>query len=191
MQELTTAANLHGERGGVVVYKDSYFRKLYGNSVLILLMASSNFDVVKKSYYLDSCIWLNLFKMEGDSTKGIPYWKLAKDFIERIMFSDEDEIVYSGFVFKELKYKLDKNEFKEKLLFLKNETRFRFVKAVEDDYSFARNLEFKIQYRISFFDCMHVAICKRLGLTLVTRDKELINLSGDYVEVVKPEELLP
>ena len=36
---------------------------------------------MKKEYYIDSCIWLNMFKNEGDSSKGVPYWKIAKEFI--------------------------------------------------------------------------------------------------------------
>ena len=38
--------------------------------------------MAQQRYYVDSCIWLNLFKEEGDPTKGIPYWTLAKKFIE-------------------------------------------------------------------------------------------------------------
>jgi len=33
-------------------------------------------------YYVDSCIWLNLFKKEGDVAKGVPYWEITKKFIE-------------------------------------------------------------------------------------------------------------
>ncbi len=49
----------------------------------------------QKSFYLDSCIWLNLFKKEGDSSKGVPFWKIAEDFVNKIMFSeDEERILY-------------------------------------------------------------------------------------------------
>ena len=75
----------------------------------------------QKPFYVDSCIWLNLWKKEGDATKGVPYWKIAKDFIERVIFSEHEEIIYSGFILKELKYKLDENTFNEKLLFFQNE----------------------------------------------------------------------
>ena len=54
--------------------------------------------MVQKSFYIDTCIWLNLFKKEGDPSKGVPYWKIAEDFIDAIMFSQDKEIIYSGFV---------------------------------------------------------------------------------------------
>jgi len=143
----------------------------------------------QKPFYVDSCIWLNLWKKEGDATKGIPYWKIAKDFIERIMFSEHEEIIYSGFILKELKYKLDEDTFNEKLLFFQNEEKIRFVKATEDDYSFARKLESESQYEISFFDCLHIAVCKRLNLMLVTRDDDLIEFARKYIEAEKPEKI--
>ena len=139
-------------------------------------------------FYLDSCIWLNLFKKEGDETKGIPFCKLAKDFIEKIMFSEKDEIIYSGFILKELKHILSEKEFNEKLLFLKNE--FKFIKATEKDYDFARKLESELKYEISFFDCLHIAVCKRLDLVLVTRDELLIKYAKDLIKVNKPENLI-
>ena len=145
--------------------------------------------MAQKSFYVDSCIWLNLFKEEGYPSKGVPYWKIAKDFIEEIIFSKNDEIVYTGFVLKELKYKLDGDTFNEKLLFLKSEEKFKFIKATEEDYSFARKLESESHYEISFFDCLHISVCKRLNFILVTRDEQLINFAKNHIEVNKPENL--
>ena len=150
-----------------------------------------NNTMAQKSFYVDSCIWLNLWKEEGDPNKGVPYWKIAKDFIENVMFPEEKEIIYTGFILKEMKFRLDENTFNEKLLFLKSEEKFRFIKATEQDYSFARKLESEFQYEISFFDCIHIAICKRLSFVLITRDKELIEHARKYIEVKKPEHLLP
>ncbi len=142
-------------------------------------------------YYVDSCIWLNLFKEEGDPTKGIPYWLLAKQFIEGIIFSENDEIVYTGFVLKEIRYKLnDEKLFQERLEFLKKEPKFKFIKAIPEDYDFARKLESEFKFEISFFDCMHIAICKRLNSVLVTRDNLLIEAAKKYILVTKPENLL-
>ncbi len=59
----------------------------------------------RKICYVDSCIWLNLFKKEGDQIKGVPYWQLAQDFIKQV----EDEkgtIIVSTIVLKELYFKL-------------------------------------------------------------------------------------
>ena len=142
-----------------------------------------------QKYYLDTCIWLNLFKKEGDASKGISYWKIAERFIEKVMFSESKEIIYTGFVLKEMKYKLDKATFDEKTLFLARENKFRFVKAIQEDYSLAQKLESEFKYRISFFDCMHIAVCKRLDTILITRDKELLKFAKKYLVAKKPEDL--
>ncbi len=147
--------------------------------------------MLKKSYYIDSCIWLNLFKKEGSPEEGIPYWKIAKDFIEKVMFSEDEEIVYSGLILKEIKYKLGtRSLFRGKELFLKEERKFRFVKVIKEDYIFARKLESSLSYELSFYDCLHLVICKRLGLTLITRDNNLIKIARKYIHVEKPENLL-
>lgn len=144
--------------------------------------------MAQKTYYVDACIWLNLFKKEGDPNKGTPYWKITQDFLEKIMFS-EDEIAYSGFVLKEIKFKISEKDFIEKREFLESEPKFSFVKATPDDYYLARKLESEFEFEISFFDCMHVAISKRLGYILITRDKLLIQYAKKHVEVYKPEEV--
>ena len=70
-------------------------------------------------YYLDTSIWLNLFKKEGDSTKGIPFWKIAKNFIEKIK-KDNNEILVSPMVMKALYFKAE-DSFKIIDKFFKNE----------------------------------------------------------------------
>ena len=145
--------------------------------------------MAQKTYYVDSCIWLNLFKKEGDATKGTPYWKLAEDFLEKVMFS-EDNVVYSGFVLKEIRCDLNNEElFKEKQKFLEEEPKFSFIKTIPEDYDFGRKLESEFNFEISFLDCMHIAIAKRLRLILVTRDTLLIEKAKKYVLVDKPENL--
>ncbi|MBU1204325.1 MAG: PIN domain-containing protein [Nanoarchaeota archaeon] len=144
----------------------------------------------QKSFYLDTCIWLNLFKKEGNPTKGVPYWEIARDFIEKVMFSKNEEIIYSSLIIREIKFKIcNENILKEKLLFLKEEDKFRFVEVTEKDYSFARKLESELKYELSFYDCLHIAVCKRLNFILVTRDKDLIRIARRYIIVEKPENL--
>jgi predicted nucleic acid-binding protein len=146
--------------------------------------------MISKLFYVDSCIWLNFFKKEQNVYTGFRYGEVAKKFIDKIIFSENNEIIYTGFVLKELKSKLNTNEFNEKLLFLKNEFKFKFEKAMDEDYNLARKLESESKYEISFFDCIHVAICKRLDAVLVTRDRLLIEFARKYIEVRKPEDLL-
>lgn len=148
--------------------------------------------MAQKSYYLDSCIWLNLFKKEGDSSKGVPFWKIAEDFTNKVMFSEDEEIVYTGLILREIQYKInDEKLFKEKIEFLKGESKFRFVEVTKEDSSAARKLESKSGFEISFYDCLHIAICKRLNFALVTRDNELISFAKEHITAKKPEELLP
>lgn len=54
-----------------------------------------------KKCYLDSCIWLNLFKKESDSTSGVQWWKLTKDFIEQVEERD-GKVIVSTIVLREL-----------------------------------------------------------------------------------------
>jgi len=141
-------------------------------------------------YYLDSCIWLNLFKKEGDASKGKPYWQIANDFIEAVLFSEDEEIIYSDLVLREIKSKLKTNKlFEEKKAYLEEEIKFQFVKAKAEDYAFARRLESELFYDISFYDCLHIAICKRLSLILITRDKDLLKLARGRIAAEKPENL--
>lgn len=145
---------------------------------------------MSQKYYVDANILLNLWKKEGDPSKGIPYWQIAEIFLDKIMFSKDDEMIYTGFVLKEIKFKLNNEKlFYEKQEFLRKIPKFRFKKALSEDYDFGRNLEDEFNFSISFFDCMHIAISKRLNCILVTRDQELIKCAKKYVKVDKPENL--
>ncbi len=135
-------------------------------------------------FYLDTCIWLNLFKKEGDSTKGIPYWEITERFIK---WAKDDEIVVSTIVLKELFFRIP-NKFKIIKSFFENTHWIFFVKTCPEDYKFARELE--LEFKIGFYDCLHVAICRRLNYILVTRDKAMINVAKKYVNVNKPENLI-
>jgi len=133
---------------------------------------------------------LNLFKKEGDPSKGVPFWRLAKEFIERVMFSMDDEIVYSGIVLRELQIKLDEAVFEEKRRWFAEESKFVKVEVVNDDKVEARKLESTYEFDISFYDLLHLVLVKRLGLTLVTRDRQLLDVARENgVRADKPEDL--
>ncbi len=136
-----------------------------------------------KTYYVDSCIWINLFKKEGDSTKGDPYWKLAKDFIE-----DENIIIVSTIVIKELSFKLEE-KLKLVMKFFNDNESIKLIKTVPEDYDLARQFEHQEQCKISFYDYLHVAIAKRLNIPLITRDKDLMDFASKHIEVYRPEDL--
>ena len=140
--------------------------------------------MINKKYYVDSCIWLNLFKKEGDSTKGIPYWKLAKDFIEKVEEQNE-KIIVSTIVLKEL-YFTTKDEFSKIQRFFKELEYIDIIKTSPEDYTLAR----KWEQELSFYDYLHVAITKRLNIILITRDEDLIKFAKTQVKVFKPEDLI-
>ena len=137
-------------------------------------------------YYLDSCIWLNFFKKEGDSSKGKAYWKIAKDFIENIK-NNNNKIIVSTIVLKELSFKEEFNVIKK---FFKDEEYIEIIKTNSEDYKFARKLENETNFQISFYDYLHIAISKRLEIPLITRDKELIEIAKNILPVNKPEDLI-
>jgi predicted nucleic acid-binding protein len=141
----------------------------------------------KETFYLDSCIWLNLFKNEGDSTKGKPYWKIAEDFLKYVS-SNDNEIFVSSIIVKEIFFKA-KNIFKSVNTFFQEEKYIQNISVKKEDYIFARKLESKSNFGISFCDCLHIALSKRSNAILVTRDRKLIEFAKEYVIVKKPEEL--
>lgn len=140
------------------------------------------------NFYIDTNIYLNLWKKEGDITKGIPYWKLAKDFMDKVGKEGHD-IIFTGLILKELKYKLTDEQFLEKEDLLKST--YQKVDVTEEDYKYARKLESKSKFEISFFDCLHISVCKRLNSILITRDNLLLHLArSEGLKCGKPEDFL-
>jgi len=136
------------------------------------------------AFYVDSCIYLNLWKMEVRN--GVAFWKLAKDFFERVQRAGE--IIYiSPFVMKELSFKFDTNTLQYGLEEIRRSSIFENIDASRDDYKEARRLESASGFEISFFDCMHVALAKRIGAILVTRDNKLIDFASGFCTVGRPE----
>lgn len=133
---------------------------------------------------------MNLFKKEGDPSKGKPYWEIAEEFINKIHSSDDKEIAYSNLVLREIELKLNDNHlFNEKQSLIMQEAESIFITAERTDYAFARKLESESEYTISFYDCMHISICRRHGFVLVTRDKKLLEFAKRYITAAKPEDL--
>ena len=139
-------------------------------------------------FYVDTNIYLNLWKKEGDPTKGIPYWKLAQDFLNKAE-KEKSTIINSGLILKELYYVLSRQQFNQKVELLK--ASYQRVIVAQEDYTLARVLESKHKFRISFYDCLHLAICSRLNLILVTRDTLLLEVAKrEHVPCARPEDFL-
>lgn len=143
---------------------------------------------MKKRYYVDTCIYLNLWQKEIDPKTGLKFWKIARDFLQKIENTDSI-ILFSGFVLKEISYILG-NRFNDRRGIFSDHTKFERIFASPQDYDFARILEKEFNYEISFFDCIHIALAKKEKAILITRDEKLIKYGRKYCEIHKPEELL-
>jgi len=139
-------------------------------------------------YYVDTCIYLNLWQRKVDQKTGLKFWKVARDFLQNAENTDS-VFLFSGFVLKEMSYILGDRFDGKKNLFLDKE-RFEKVFAMPRDYEFARELEKKFNGEISFFDCMHIVLTKKEDAILITRDEKLIKYARKYCKVHKSEELL-
>ena len=82
-------------------------------------------------YYIDTCIWLNLLKKEGDPAKGVPYWKIAQDFLERVLFFGH-EVAYSGIILRELQIHLGDGEYPNARLYIEGLKLMRLNVSDED-----------------------------------------------------------
>ena len=143
---------------------------------------------MKRRYYIDTCIYLNLWQKEIDPKTGLKFWKIARDFLQKIENTDSI-VLLSGFVLKEISYILG-NSFNDRRGIFSDHTKFERIFASPQDYDYARILEKEFNYEISFFDCIHIAICKRLNFTLITRDEKMIMFGSKYCEIYKPEKFL-
>jgi len=114
-------------------------------------------------YYVDSCIWLNLLNKEQNKIQGLPVWKITEMFL----MQNPEKIILTRFVRKEVLHKIKE---KDKILLLDH---FQELTANDKEIFLARTIESKEKYALSFFDCIHLALCHKRDYILLTRDKEL------------------
>ncbi len=141
-----------------------------------------------ESYYVDSCIYLNLWKKEVDVYEN-KLWEFAKEFFEKV--ENEDSIIYySGYLLKELMFVFDENKFIDKLELFNFSPNFRRVNLTKEEYEIAKRIK-KENREISFYDIIHMLLAKQTNSILITRDSSLIRLAKEYQIIVKkPEEKL-
>ncbi len=140
-----------------------------------------------KSYYVDTCIYLNLWTKEVDE-HGNKLWEFAKDFFEKIE-TEESIIYYSGFLLKELLFLLSTEEYLQKRELFDSSPNFKKAILSKEEYELAKKIS-KENKAISFYDVIHMLLAKKTNSVLVTRDRLLIQLAKNYsVTAKKPEEL--
>ena len=143
---------------------------------------------MKKGYYVDTCIYLNLWQKEV--VNGVELWRFAKDFFDKTG-ERNDIIYYSGFILRELKFILSETEFNQKRKLFSSNPRFVRKVLTEEEYEEARKIEIETKNEISFYDIMHILLARKTNSILVTRDKKLIEISKKRsIEVKRPEEIL-
>ncbi len=122
------------------------------------------------NYYIDSCIYLNLWQKEKSRT-GSPLWKFVKNFLEKIEETNST-IYYSGFLLKELSFILTESEFNKKRLMFESAPNFRKLILTLKEYELAKNIDAK--NGIGFYDTIHLLLAKKSNSVLITRDKKLL-----------------
>ena len=142
------------------------------------------------SYYVDACIYLNLWQKERGNLFGKPCWPLAKNFLDKAINS-KSIIYYSGFLLKEMKFILSEKEFENKVKIFSYHANFIKLGLIDGEFQFARRIERKIKYKIGFYDIIHMILARRTNSILITRDKNLIKISKKFgVIAKKPEEII-
>lgn len=141
------------------------------------------------SYYIDTCIYLNLWQKEV-SFSGVKYWQIAKNLFERIDQKNET-IYYSGFILKEINFILNNKEFENNGILFKNTPNFKRVFLESRELEEARKIERASHFEVSFYDIIHMILARKSNSILITRDKRLMNLASKYnIKVKLPEDIL-
>ena len=75
---------------------------------------------------------------------------------------ENTKIFVSTIILKELYYKCKNFHLLKK--FFQSCNSIEIIKTTKEDYKLARQYEKENDYKISFYDYLHIAICKRLNL---------------------------
>lgn len=139
-------------------------------------------------YYVDTCVWLNLFNKEENPATGYRYWGAAQDFFDRVMESEEAIILISPVVLQEIKRKLGNAAYETVEQELNENDKILSIQLTDHDKADARKLESQYHFNISFGDLLHLILSRRFGATLVTRDRQLMDISNEnQVTALYPE----
>src|SRR3989344_6607147 len=155
----------------------------------ILIMKRVAVFIDGNNFYVDTCIYLNLWQKEVEKKTWVKLWKFAQRFFEK---AEEKSftIYYSGFMLKELSYILTREEFYKKKLMFESSPNFSRLILSKEEFEEARKIERETRSEISFFDIIHILLARKSNSVLVTRDKKLIYIAARYkVSAKKPEEL--
>lgn len=134
-------------------------------------------------YYIDTCIWRDYFENRSDNFRPLGEW--AFKLIHKII-SNEDLIIISDHLIKELEIRYSKEEIRNILSIIPSQL---FVYKNISTRHIAYSKQIKKKYKIPWADALHAAIAKESQALLITRDKHLEELYPDF-EIKKPEDLI-
>lgn len=128
-------------------------------------------------YYIDTCILLNLWKKE--ERNGVKFWRIAQEFLDH---TPSEDICISPVVIRELEHVCPKGYRAHEPELLE----CTIIHPVREDYAFAHSIK---EPALSFADRLHIAMARRLRLTIVTRDRMLIDVARQFCAASRPEHL--
>jgi predicted nucleic acid-binding protein len=134
------------------------------------------------AFYIDSCIYLNVWKKEKK------FWKSSEKLLQEIE-DNNYKIFYSGFILKELQYKIFPRKLKIKINLFENSENFIKINLSKEEFLLARKLEGKFNFKISFFDIIHIILAKKSNSILITKDKKLMKIANKLnVKTLNPKD---
>ena len=134
-----------------------------------------------KKFYLDTNIWLDYFQNRSDGLK--PLGEFAFQFLKKAIESNSI-IYYSDLVLDELIKIIGEEKTNEGLEQYKTILIFVCINSLD---FFEANKIHNLT-RLHSADALHAAISKRLGATLISRDKHFFEI--DSIDVCLPEDVL-
>ncbi len=143
-----------------------------------------------QNFYVDTCIYLNLWQKERGVIFGKPFWFIAKEFFEFAKKTDST-IYYSGYLLKEISFLLKPEVFADKLKLFIYSSNFKRISLDKSEFELAQKIEVDNKFTIGFYDILHMLLAKKTGSVLITRDKKLLKMASKYKVIAKkPEEVI-
>ncbi|MFH1506150.1 MAG: PIN domain-containing protein [archaeon] len=136
-------------------------------------------------YYFDTCIWRDFYE-DRFGPRGRPLGKYANALVMKII-QDKDTLLFSDFIFKELRLRYEKVEINNMLNFLFVSEILERVAIYKEDQIEAENIA--KERNIPPADVLHAILARNNKAIMVSQDKHFLQLD-DIVEVKRPDELI-
>lgn len=135
-------------------------------------------------FYLDASIWRNYYENRSDRFRPLGEWALN---LLNNALENEDFILYSDMVIKELQIKYGSEEI-NKILGVVSK-RGLLIKAGISESQSKEAAALCRQRKVAFGDALHAILARDNNAIMITRDRHFLELA-DIAEVKRPEELI-